>query len=166
MPTICRCLPRIPPIAIQPFSACQGEPGSRMIFLCLDPDLSKCWRTANGDDQTSRLAMNIRETFLNNPKNSTLCSSFVTEIQTEMRLRSCPYYLYRNLGPCSMLVEEGIDGLQQDRFPPCHHVRQLCLHSGLAMKFKLVSIEAVLSIQVDLCTRHLETQLRKGKETI
>src|ERR1041384_7692991 len=113
-----------------------------------------------------RLAMNLGETFLNNPENSTLCSLFVTEIQTEMRLRFCPYYLYRNLGPCSMLVEEGIDGLQQERFPSCHHVRQLCLHSGLAMKFTLASIEAVLSSQVDLCTRHLETQLRKGKEAI
>ena len=62
-----------------------------------------------------------------------------------MRLRLCPGHLYRNFRPSAMLAKEGINRLQQDRLPSRHHVRQLCLHSRLTVKFKITSVETIFS---------------------
>src|SRR5579864_6124429 len=91
---------------------------------------------------------------------------FAMEVKTETRGLTSPGNLEGEFGARSVLAEEGIDGLQQNRFPACRHLRELRVQSERAVKIKSIAIEAVLPRHIRVRTGNQEMKMGKRENAL
>src|SRR5438477_7851843 len=91
---------------------------------------------------------------------------FMMEVQPEAGRFARPGDFERKFSACSVLVKKWIDRLQQNRFPACRHLRQLCVQSQHTVKIKSISIEAVLPRHVRMRSWNQKMQIGKRENTL
>src|SRR5664279_1899672 len=72
----------------------------------------------------------------------------VPEVQSKFRLRPCTRDFDWHLSSRAVFSEEWVGWFQQDALPSRGHLGQVCVHSRLAMKVELISVEAVNAVNV------------------
>src|SRR5579864_7817499 len=82
----------------------------------------------------------------------------VMEVESKARSFAGAADFERKFGAGSVLVEERVDRLQQNRFPAGSHLRQLRVQPKHAVKIKGISIQAVLPGHVRVRSRDQKMQ--------
>src|SRR5579864_5384489 len=84
---------------------------------------------------------------------------FMMEVQPKARRFACPGDFEGKFSACAVLLKEGIDRLQQNRFPARRHLRQLRVQFQHTVKIKSFSVEAVLPRHVRMRSRNQKMQI-------
>src|ERR1700739_2527546 len=79
---------------------------------------------------------------------------FMVEVKANLRFRFRPRNFDWYLRTYSVLAEERIARLQQDRLPSARHLRKLGLEPRLAVKIKLSPIQTVIPRHLHLRSRN------------
>src|SRR3984885_469145 len=86
---------------------------------------------------------------------------FVMKIESEVRSIARAADLEWKFGAGSVFVKEGIDRLQQNRFPPRSHLRELRIHSYQTVEIEGVSIQGVFARHIRVRPGYQKMQVRE-----
>lgn len=78
----------------------------------------------------------------------------IAKIESDVRFGFRSRNFYGHFRARAVFAEERIHRLEQDGFPAAHHLRKLGIKPGVAQKIKLISVEAIVSCEVDPRPRH------------